>query len=61
MNQEKLEKALKYANLIKSKLSDPTPDKHKNRPTQYRELLEREFKKATKKVDDMKLTGADKK
>lgn len=61
MSQEKLEKATKYVNLIKSKLSDPTPEKHKDAPVQYRELLERELKKATAKADSLKLSGADKK
>lgn len=61
MNQEKLEKAVKYANLMKSKLSDPTPKKHEGRPAQYRELLEREYKKAARKVEDLKLSGADSK
>lgn len=62
MSHEKLAKHIVYAEKIKSKLSETSvPEKHKNRPVQYRELLERELKKVNRKIDDLKLSGADSK
>jgi hypothetical protein len=60
MNKDLLPKQVKYAESLKSRLSETTiPEKHKNRPVQYREFLERELKKVNRKIEDLKLSGAD--
>lgn len=52
MSTEKLARYTKYANELKSKLSDKeVPSKHKNRPQQYREFLERELKTVNTKLE----------
>lgn len=61
MSKEKLISITKYANEIKNKLSDVVPSKHKNHANQYKAFLEKELKAANAKVENLKLSGADKK
>lgn len=59
---EKLAKLIKYAENLKSRLSDTTiPAKHVKRPQAYKEFLERDLKKTTIKIDALKLTTEGKK
>lgn len=58
MSKEKLQKLNKYAEGLKSKLSDRTlPEKHKNRPEQYKQFLERELSTVNSKIEAMKISG----
>lgn len=56
MSIHKLPSLVNYANQLQSKLADKeVPDKHKNRPQQYREYLEREFKSVNTKIENLKM------
>jgi len=60
MSKEELARQQKYADDIKSRLSEETvPSKHAHRPVQYREFLQRELKKVTAKIDSLKLAAGD--
>jgi hypothetical protein len=63
MSKEKLQSLTKYANDVKSKLSSALlPEKHKSRPVQYRQFLERELTTVNAKIEFIKASGtADKK
>lgn len=54
MTKEKVLSLTKYLNDLTSKLNSPTPDKHRNRPQQYKELLEREIFKVKKTLNEAK-------
>jgi len=54
--REKLTKLVKYAENLKSRISDPSvPEKRKSHPKEYREFLERDLQKTLKKIDSLKL------
>ena len=55
-NKQKLTSQQKYAQDLANRLSSPTPAKHKNREESYRLFLNSELKKATAKVDSLKLS-----
>lgn len=58
--KETLDKAVKYASALKSKLSDVNlPSKHKDRPAEYKAFLTRELAKVNVKIDGLKLSGAE--
>jgi hypothetical protein len=61
MSKEKLQKAVKYAEDLKNKLSSPVSEKHSHSPATYKQFLERELKSVTNKIDSLKLTATDKK
>lgn len=61
MSKEKLQKANKYAEDLKNKLSSATPEKHKANPATYKQFLERELKVVQNKIDSLKLTEPSKK
>jgi SMC interacting uncharacterized protein involved in chromosome segregation len=52
MSKEKLERYIKYANELESRVSNKEiPSKHKHRPNQYKEFLDRELKAVKKKLE----------
>jgi hypothetical protein len=51
MTKDKLEKLNLYLKKMKSKLEDGIPEKHKNRPEQYKAFLEREIKMFKNQID----------
>jgi hypothetical protein len=58
MTKEKLEQLSKYADSIKHKLSDKTlPEKQKNRPTEYKQFLERELSSVNAQIEEAKVSG----
>jgi hypothetical protein len=60
--KEKLISLVKYAEEVKSKLSDiEVPLKHKNRPQAYREFLSRELVKVNRTIEELKLKVNDSK
>ena len=61
MSKEKLFSLIRYANDLKNKLTDAIPEKHKNRPQQYKQFLEKELKATNVQVEALRLAGADKK
>lgn len=63
MTKEKLLSLTKYSNDLISKLKETkVPDKHKNRPGEYRAFLQRELKIVNTKLDEEKFAnkGAEK-
>jgi hypothetical protein len=57
MSKEKLIKLTKYANDVKSKLSEKVlPEKQKNREVQYKQFLERELASTNSKIETLKMT-----
>ncbi len=62
MSKEKIQRLSKYANDIKSKLSDKVlPEKQKNRPAQYKQFLERELSTVSAQIESMKMSVTEKK
>jgi hypothetical protein len=58
MSKEKIQSLTKYANDLKSKLSEKNiPEKQKNRPAQYKQFLEKELTATTVKIDSLKMTA----
>lgn len=58
MSKEKIQSLTKYAEHLKAKLSEKTlPEKHKNRPAQYKQFLERELSATTAKIDSLKISS----
>jgi hypothetical protein len=56
MSKENLIRLTKYANDVKSKLSDKVlPEKQKNRPAQYKLFLERELAAVNSKIEALKM------
>lgn len=58
ISKEKLVTLNKYADQLKSRLSDSVPVKHSNRIEQYRQFLKNELEGVTKKLNDAKLEGS---
>lgn len=52
MTREKKISLTKYLNQCQERLKAPVPEKHKHRPTQYKELLEREIYKVNKTLSE---------
>ena len=50
---DKIKRLTKYLDGIKLKLSSPTPDKHKHRPSQYKEYLEKEKRMTEKAISSL--------
>lgn len=62
MNKEQIPSLSKYVESLKSKLSDTdVPVKHKHRPEAYRDFLQRELKKASTKLEALKLLASESK
>lgn len=62
MSKELLQKHTKYAESLRSRLSDKTlPEKHKNRPVEYKQFLERELQAVTSKIEFLRTGVSDKK
>lgn len=62
MSKEKVLSLTKYANDVKSKLSDKElPPKHKNRGLQYKQFLEKELAQVSSKIENLKVSGDSKK
>ena len=58
MAQDKLMTLSRYLDDLKNKISETNvPDKHKHSPHTYREFLQREINRTTKKVDDLKMNA----
>lgn len=55
-NKQKLISQQRYLTELQNKLASPTPAKHKNREESYRLFLASELKKATSKVESLKLS-----
>lgn len=60
MTQDKQKSLTKYVADLKSKLSDPTPEKHKNNPVTYHNFLRNEIRMAQIALDAAKLEGVTK-
>lgn len=52
---EKITALQVYVDGLKSRLSSPVPEKHKDRPEQYKGWLKREIEQHTKKLEDLKM------
>lgn len=58
MSKEVLQRQVRYAESIKSKLSDTVlPLKQRNRPAQYKLFLERELAAVNAKIESLKMSG----
>lgn len=57
MTKEKIQSLNKYAEQLKSRLTDPLPIKHSNRLEAYRQHLKRELDDVSKKLAEAKLEG----
>lgn len=55
MSNDTLARLVKYADLLKSKLSSPVPAKQKNRAQNYKNFLEKDLKMTNVKIDNLKL------
>lgn len=60
MTQEKQKSLTRYVADMKSKLSDPVPEKHKNSPRTYHDFLRNEIRMGQIKLDAAKLEGVTK-
>lgn len=58
MKKEKLVSLNKYLAELKSRLASDVPEKHKHRPNEYKELLQREIFKVNKTIELDKLEGS---
>lgn len=56
MNKEKVKSLTKYLEDLKNRLNSDIPEKHKNRPEQFKAFLQREIKLT--QITITKLTGA---
>jgi hypothetical protein len=61
MSKDAIQRLSKYQADIKSKLDSEVPAKHLNRVESYKAFLTKEYKMVTKKIDDLKMSGSDKK
>lgn len=59
MSKEKVISLTKYANDLKSRLSSPVPDKHKNRQSSYTNYLKNELDSVNAKLDALKLVASE--
>lgn len=58
MSKEKIQSLTKYANDVKSKLSESiVPPKQRGREAQYRDFLQKELTATTAKIDSLKMTA----
>lgn len=53
--KDELIRLQKYESHIKDKISGQTPEKHKNRDSNYRQFLSTELKKVQTKINNLKL------
>lgn len=56
MEKDTLAKLVKYADGLKSRLSDPLPAKHQHRPATYKQFLQREIDTVNKKIEALKMS-----
>lgn len=56
MSKEKLNSLSKYEQELKNKLASAVPPKHRTRAAPYVEFLERELKKTSKKIEELRLS-----
>jgi len=61
MSPDALNKAIKYLELVQSKLADDIPAKHKNRPKSYLQFWNKELDVTQKKVEALRLAAPSKK
>lgn len=54
MTKDRLPKLIKYQEAVRSKLTDPVPLKHQDRPEQYRDLLLRELQLVSLQIAQLK-------
>ena len=57
MTKDKILTLTKYAEQLKSRLTDPLPIKHSHRLEAYRQFLKNELEGVTKKLAEAKLEG----
>lgn len=60
MTKEKLMSLEKYRAEIRARLHGATPEKHASRPLEYKEFLVRELKAVDLKLEEHRLSGAEK-
>lgn len=54
---DKLKALTKYQSDLKDRLSNPTPEKHKNNPKTYKNFLDNELRLVNIKLENLKLQG----
>lgn len=57
MTKEALSKLIKYADSLRSRISSPVPESHKDHPRQYKEYLEKDLAATKSKIDAALLDG----
>lgn len=55
MNKEKIDKLNKYADILKDKLNDKTPNKHINHKETYKQFLNRELETVKLKIEKLSI------
>jgi hypothetical protein len=58
VTKEKVVSLTKYLDSLKSKLTDKTPDKHKNREETYKQFISREIEMTEAKLNHLKFGAA---
>lgn len=53
--QNEISRLTKYLDNVKTRMSSAIPEKHKNRPNEYKAWLKLEFKRTSKKIESLKV------
>jgi hypothetical protein len=51
--KEKITRLKVYADMLRSRLTSPIPEKHKNAPDEFKKMIERDLKKTLATIDKL--------